>query len=80
MEVATTLLSESGREVFRSTQPLAVNSANDGKNSTFTYATTLPLADVEAGRYLLRVEAAARGSGNVNGIQNSVRETLITIK
>jgi len=80
VEVATTLLSESGREVFRSTQPLAASSANNGKNSTFTYATTLPLADVEAGRYLLRVEATARGSGNVNGIQNSVRETLITIR
>ena len=38
------------------------------------------LTDVEAGRYLLRVEAAVRGSGNVNAIQNSVRETLITIK
>jgi hypothetical protein len=50
------------------------------RNSTFGYATGVPLTNVEPGRYLLRVEAAAHGTGNVNDVKPAARETLITVK
>jgi len=80
VDVTTTLLSEDGREVFRSTQALAGNAKTGIKSSTFEYATAVPLKDASPGRYLLHVEAAVHGAGSVNGIQNSVRETLITVR
>ena len=66
VDVTTTLVGETGREVFRSTQALAADrgsSASRTKNVTLGYATSVPLKAVEPGRYLLRVEAAAHGSG-----------------
>ena len=80
VDVTTSLLSENGREIFKSTQALSSDPKNKTRSSTFGYTTAVPLSDASPGRYLLRVEAAVHGSGNVNGIQNSVRETLITVR
>jgi VWFA-related protein len=80
VDVTASLLSEGGREIFKSTQALGGEPGTNSKSRTFAYSTAIPLGDAAAGRYLLRVEAAVHGSGNVNGIQNSVRETVISVK
>jgi hypothetical protein len=46
---------------------------------TLGYATSVPLKAVEPGRYLLRVEAAAHGSGKAADAAPVLRETLITV-
>jgi hypothetical protein len=80
VEVATSLLSENGREVFKSSQTLSSDPKSRTKAAVFPYSTALPLTDAAPGRYLLRIEAALRGAGNMNGIQNSVHEALITVR
>jgi hypothetical protein len=77
IEVATTLLAETGTDVFRSTQSLGADRQGTAKNSSFQYSTTIPLKDIAPGRYLLRVEASARGA--TSDSSRSSRETLITV-
>ena len=80
VDVTTSLLSEDGRELFRSTRTFGANDKNNSKSTTFAYTIAVPLADASAGRCLLRVEAAVHGSGDVTGIPKAVRETTITVQ
>jgi hypothetical protein len=75
IDAVTTLLGENGTEVFKSTQTLAGSGA---KNSTLQYSTNIPLKQIQPGRYLLRVEASARGAAASDAGRTS-RETLITV-
>ncbi len=77
IEVATTLLAEIGTDVFRSTQSLGADGQGSAKNSSFQYSTSIPLKDIAPGRYLLRVDATARGAATDSG--RTSRETLITV-
>jgi VWFA-related protein len=77
VEITTTLLGESGQEVFKSGQT-AGDPQNKSRNTSVGYAAGIPLKDVQPGRYLLRVEAAAHG-GNVNGVKPAARDTLVTV-
>ena len=79
VDITTTLLGETGREAFRSTQTLGRDPQNKGKSVILGYATSIPLNAIAPGRYLLRIEAAARGTGNVNDAKPVARETLVTV-
>ena len=80
IDITTTLLGETGSEVFRSNQALGGGPQSKIKGVSLGYATSVPLKDIQPGRYLLRVEAAAHGSGNVNDVKPAARETLVTVK
>ena len=77
IEVATTLLAETGNEVFKSTQSLGADRQGNSRNSAFQYSTSIPLKDIQPGRYLLRIEASVRGAATDVG--RSSRETLVTV-
>jgi hypothetical protein len=77
IEVTTTLLAETGTDVFRSTQSLGADRQGTSRNSSFQYSTSIPLKDIAPGRYLLRVEASARGAASDSG--RTSRETLVTV-
>jgi VWFA-related protein len=76
LDVVTTLLGEGGTEAFRSTQTFTANASRSG--STFQYSTSIPLEQLQSGRYLLRVEASARGT-NLGDAGRTSRETLVTV-
>ena len=73
VEAAVTLKSEEGKDVFSAVDSIA---NNPGADHWTAHGLTreVPLRNVPPGRYLLRVEAQARGSNSA-----AVRETLITI-
>ena len=74
IDTAVSLLSESGQEVFgaRDTIP---NPADAAHWTAFGLTRDIALKDIAPGRYLLKVEATARGSSNP-----AARETLITVR
>src|SRR5207245_7693696 len=79
IEIVTTLVAETGIEAFKSTRPTGAGSQNQSKNNSMTFATSIPLKDIQPGRYLLRVEAMARSAGNADSVKPVARETLLTV-
>ena len=79
IDVVTTLVAETGIEAFKSTQPAGADSQSKSRNNSVTYTTSVPLKDIQPGRYLLRVEAMARGAGNTDSVKLVARETLLTV-
>jgi VWFA-related protein len=81
LDAVTTLVSETGREVFKSTQTISGNpqdrSQDRSKLTSVTYATSVPLKDLPPGRYLLRLGATAMLRGAA--VKSAARETLITV-
>jgi hypothetical protein len=77
IDMSVRLLSESGQEVYMA-RDSATNSADAKKWDVYAYAKQIPLRDIAAGRYLLRVEAQVRGQQQDG--KPAARETLITIK
>jgi len=81
LDVVTTLVSETGRDVFKSTQTLSGNtedkSRDKSKLTSLSYATSVPLKDLPPGRYLLRLGATAMLRGAA--VKSVARETLITV-
>jgi VWFA-related protein len=78
IEIATHLLGEDGREVFRSRE--THNGAalqGVGNPVTLSFAKQIPLKDVPPGRYLLQVQAQALGSPK--GLKPVVQETVLTV-
>jgi hypothetical protein len=72
VEIMTTLLGEDGRALFSSrefSQTLG--------SSRLNHAKQIPLKNIQPGRYVLRVEAQARG--DVKGAKPTARESLITV-
>ncbi|HEV3217110.1 MAG TPA: VWA domain-containing protein [Vicinamibacterales bacterium] len=77
IESVTRLVGEDGRAVFTSRETHNGATARAGVTSTtFAVAKQIPLMDVPPGRYLLQVEASARGPKDAKPI---TRETLLTI-
>jgi hypothetical protein len=70
VDTAVTLISETGQEVFNARDSIAT-----GDWSAYGLRRDIPLKDVAAGRYLLRVEARLRGSDT-----SAVQETLMTVQ
>jgi VWFA-related protein len=77
IQIVTTLLSETGTEAFKSTQSLGGDAQRNSRNNTYQYSTSIPLASLQPGRYLLRAEASPRGPAS--DTNRASRETLITI-
>jgi hypothetical protein len=77
IQIVTTLLSETGTEVFKSTQSLGADAQRNSKNNTYQYSTNVPLTSLQPGRYLLRADASPRGPAS--DTNRASRETLITI-
>jgi VWFA-related protein len=77
VEVVTTLLAETGTEVFKSTQGLGADADRNSKSNTYQYSTSIPLKSLQPGRYLLRTEVSPRiAAGDTTRVS---RETLITV-
>ena len=68
IQVAARLVDEAGREVFASRDVLANGEGGAAKWRMFGYTGRIPLKNIGAGRYLLRVEA-----------DGQFAETLITV-
>ncbi len=76
VDVTTRLVSDTGKEVVRTTEARKSNEFQSGKaGGFFGYSTQVPLADVAPGRYMLQVEAKAR----LKDAPTVRREMLITI-
>jgi VWFA-related protein len=77
-DVTVRLLSENGTEAFVSRDEVA-NNATPGQKpwDVYGYPKEISLKDLAPGRYLLRVEAQARGMEDVKPV---ARETVITVQ
>ena len=73
IETVVTMLSERGPEVFRAAE--AVDNPTASRWTTYGLTRAIPLNNVAPGRYLIKVEASARGTN-----PSAVRETLITVR
>jgi len=79
IDVSVRLLSESAQEVYVAHD--SVTNAPDAKKwDVYAYTKEIPLRNIAAGRYILRVEAQARGGDKKEEAKIAARETLITIK
>ena len=74
IDASVTLMSEDGKEVFSASESIA-NQPGAEHWTTYGLSREVPLKNVPPGRYLLRVEAQARGNNN----SSAIRETLITV-
>ncbi|MCM3879701.1 MAG: VWA domain-containing protein [Vicinamibacterales bacterium] len=75
IDTSVTLLSEDGQEVF-SARDVLTNGGSAKSWSAFGLTRDISLKDIQPGRYLLRVEAAPRGTKDATP---AARETLITV-
>ncbi len=80
IETAVSLTSETGQEVFNARDSIpnpstSLGTGGAGYWTAYALARDIPLKDVAAGRYLLKVEAKLRGNANP-----VVQETLITVQ
>jgi VWFA-related protein len=77
IDVSVRLLSEAGQEAYVARDSV-MNTADAKKWNIYAYTKQIPLGDIAAGRYLLRVQAQVRGTKD--DANPAARETLITIK
>jgi hypothetical protein len=80
IDTAVALVAESGLDVFRARDSISNPSTSTGAGAggrwtAYGLTRDIPLKDVAPGRYLVRVEATARGDST-----SLVRETLITVR
>ena len=75
IDVTTKLITEDGREVFKTSEERDSKDLGGTKGGGYGHALQIPLADVAPGRYLLRVEAKAR----LNDVNTVAKELLITV-
>jgi VWFA-related protein len=75
IDITTKLTGEDGRDVFKTTEERASSELQGSKGGGYGHAVQIPLKDVAPGRYLLRVEAAAR----LKDVTPAARELLITV-
>jgi len=76
VDISTTLRADDGRVAFKH-EDVRGSEEIQGARGGFGYATRIPLADVEPGLYLLRVEARSRLSDDRAPV---ARETLIRVQ
>ncbi len=60
IDITTKLITEDGREVFKTSEERDSKDLQGSKGGGYGHQLQIPLADVAPGRYLLRIEAAAR--------------------
>jgi VWFA-related protein len=75
IDTTVRLLAETGQDAFVA-QDALINTGDAKKWDAYSYSKDIPLRDVAPGRYLLRVEAAVRGSD----AKTVAREILITVR
>ena len=73
IDTVITMLSEGGQDVFRASETIDNPAAS--RWTTYGLTRDIPLNNVAPGRYLIKVEATARGS-----TPSVLRETLITVR
>jgi VWFA-related protein len=76
IDVTVRLVSDSGTNVIASRDELVNGTAGEKPWEIFGYAKQIPLKELAPGRYVLRVEAAVRGSD----APPAARDTLITVR
>jgi VWFA-related protein len=77
VDIATRLIAEDGREVFKADETRDSSELKSSqKGGGYGHATQIPLKDVNPGRYLLTIQAAPRDN---KGFKPVTRETLITV-
>jgi hypothetical protein len=74
IDTAVTLVSEGGQEVFNARETVP-NPSDATRWTAYGLTRAIELRDVATGRYLLRIEAKARGNATP-----VARETLITVQ
>ena len=78
VDIAVRLTSETGTEAFAAKDSIANGGADSKQNwDAYTFTKSIPLAGVPAGRYLVRVEAQARGNTKD---RPAAAETVITVR
>lgn len=75
IDVTTKLITEDGREVFKTSEERDSKDLGGSKGGGYGHALQIPLADVAPGRYLLRIEAAAR----LKDVNPVAKELLIRV-
>lgn len=75
IDITTKLITEDGREIFKSAEERDSKDLGGTKGGGYGHQLQIPLADVAPGRYLLRIEAAAR----LNDVKPVARELLIRV-
>jgi hypothetical protein len=75
VDVTTRLVTDTGKEVFRTADARGSKEFQGPKGGSFSYSTQVPLGDVPPGRYLLQVEAKAR----LKDSKAVRREMLLTV-
>jgi len=75
IDVTTKLITEDGREVFKTSEERDSKDLGGTKGGGYGHALQIPLADVAPGRYLLRIEAAAR----LKDVNPVAKELLIRV-
>jgi VWFA-related protein len=85
IEAAVSLISETGQEVFNARDSIpnpstALGAGAAGYWTAYGFAREVPLKNVAAGRYLLKVEAGLRDLQQAQVANPVIRETLITIQ
>jgi hypothetical protein len=76
IDVTVRLVSDTGTNVIASRDDLVNGTAGEKPWEIFGYAKQIPLKELAPGRYVLRVEAAVRGSD----APPAARETVITVR
>jgi hypothetical protein len=75
IDVTTKLITEDGREVFKTSEERDSKDLGGTKGGGYGHALQIPLADIAPGRYLLRIEAAAR----LKDVNPVAKELLIRV-
>jgi hypothetical protein len=76
-DVATRLIDANGRDAFASREMLTNGESGSSKWTAFAYTGRIPLKEIAAGRYLMRIEASDRADADPS--RTVVAQTLITV-
>jgi len=76
VSITTRVLTDDGREVFKTTEERASSELKGQKGEGFGHLAQIPLKDFRPGRYLLRVDATA----TLKDVEPARRETLFLIR
>jgi hypothetical protein len=77
-DIATRLIDENGRDAFASRETLNNGEGGSAKWTAFAYTGRIPLKEIAAGRYLMRIEARDRADADPSRMV--IAQTLITVR
>jgi VWFA-related protein len=75
VDITTKLVTEDGREVFKTNEARESKELQGSKGGGYGHAVQIPLKDVAPGRYLVRIEAAAR----IKDVNTVAKEIMIRV-